>query len=114
MKRIWRWVLSLFRRNDRAERRREKAETDLNEERFGSLKAFKSIARYFRGQHRLEGGYPNMPRRQPCPQCGSWAKRERKTMAGAYYNCTRDKLIFLAVNRAAQVTSLEKLVAGVK
>jgi len=30
-------------------------------------------------------GGPNMPKRQPCPQCGKWVKRGKKTESGAYY-----------------------------
>ena len=30
-------------------------------------------------------GGPNMPKYQPCPDCGKWAKRVSKTMNGANY-----------------------------
>lgn len=40
-------------------------------------------------------GGPNMPKRQPCPVCGSWVKRDRKTVGGAYYVCPNDGEFFV-------------------
>gem|GEM_PF-3888603 len=34
-------------------------------------------------------GGPNMPRYQPCPDCGRWVRRQNKTGAGADYYCTK-------------------------
>jgi len=34
-------------------------------------------------------GGPNMPRYQPCPDCGRWVRRQHKTAAGADYYCKR-------------------------
>ena len=40
---------------------------------------------------------PDMPRRQPCPKCGGWRRRARKTLAGAWYLCSRcDRGFFVA------------------
>lgn len=58
----------------------------------------KKFVRFIPG-FRTRGG-PNMPKKQSCPECGSWRKRDRKTVAGAFYNCSRDGEFFV-VHRAA-------------
>jgi predicted RNA-binding Zn-ribbon protein involved in translation (DUF1610 family) len=40
-------------------------------------------------------GGPNMPVRQPCPDCGSWVKRESKTPTGAHYRCPKHGIFFV-------------------
>ena len=40
-------------------------------------------------------GGPNMPKYQPCPDCGKWSKRESKTMGGAYYRCVNHGQFFV-------------------
>ena len=39
---------------------------------------------------------PNMPKRQPCPSCGSWRKRQRVDAAGAFYRCRTHGVFYLA------------------
>lgn len=39
-------------------------------------------------------GFLPMPKRQPAPCCGSWAKRTGKTIGGANYYCTRHHVNF--------------------
>jgi len=34
-------------------------------------------------------GGPNMPKRQPCPECRGWRRRQEKTTGGAWYRCSR-------------------------
>ena len=41
-------------------------------------------------------GGPNMPKRQPCPDCRRWVKRDSKTAEGAYYLCPVDGLFFVS------------------
>lgn len=36
----------------------------------------------------------NMPKQQPCPDCGSWIKRDSKTAGGANYICPKHGLFF--------------------
>jgi len=60
---------------------------------------FRKFARLFIGQRGMGG--PNMPKRQPCPECAGWRKRARKTVAGAFYKCTRCPEEFFVVHRAA-------------
>ncbi|MDO9579947.1 MAG: hypothetical protein Q7J06_05195 [Bacteroidales bacterium] len=40
-------------------------------------------------------GGPNMPKRQRCPDCGKWSKRESKTMGGANYRCVNHGQFFV-------------------
>lgn len=97
MKKLWRWILSLFSKRIRAELR----EADINELRWQSPSMFKRFARLFTGQWRPIPG-PNMPKYQPCPECHAGAKRDRKTVAGAIYICNRgDGFAFMVVNKAA-------------
>jgi hypothetical protein len=109
MKRIWRWLMETIKRLFGI-RKKEPGGIDLNEERFRSPKLFKSIVKIFRGQWGRGG--PNMPRKQRCPECRRLSKRERKTVAGAFYSCNRCKMTFLVVNRAAARDNPGKAAAG--
>ena len=103
MKRIWRWFLSLFSKSIRAE-------ADISELRWQSPSMFKRFARLFTGQRRTTTG-PNMPGHQPCPECLAGAKRDRKTVAGAFYSC-RCGMTFLVINKAAALANPGKILAG--
>ena len=107
MKRLWRWFLSLFKRKAATERE----EADINELRWQSPSMFKKFARLFTGQWRPIPG-PNMPGYQPCPECRAGSKRDRKTVAGAFYSC-RCGMAFLVVNKAAASANAGKIAAGV-
>ena len=72
---------ALFNRKPKAEAR----QISLSELRWKSLKLFKAIGRLVKTSR---GGL-NMPRHQPCPQCGAGAKRQEKTLGGARYWCRR-------------------------
>jgi len=39
------------------------------------------------------------PKRQPCPECGSWAKRIRKGIGGSKYYCKKDNLFYYCNTR---------------
>ncbi len=106
MKRIWRWFLSLFSKRIRAERE----EIDINKLRWQSPSMFKRFARLFTGQWRPVEG-PNMPKYQPCPECHHGSKRDRKTMAGAFYKCLCG-FEFLVLNKAAAAAFPEKIKVG--
>ena len=106
MKRLWRWILSLFKRMP-AE---EKIARDLNEERWKSPRAFRNIVKFFRGQWGKGG--PNMPKRQTCPQCTAWTPRGKKTVAGAYYDCRPCGFSFFVVNSAVARVFPDKIAAG--
>ena len=107
MKRLWRWFISLFSKKKEV----EKEEADLNELRWQSPSMFKRFARLFTGQWRPVEG-PNMPKYQPCPECHHGSKRGRKTMAGAFYSCTRCPLEFLVLNKAAAAAFPERIKVG--
>lgn len=47
-----------------------------------------------RGVSTAQGG-PNMPKSQPCPKCHGKAKRDRKTVGGAFYDCPRHGEFFV-------------------
>lgn len=38
---------------------------------------------------------PNMPKYQPCPTCNANSKRDKKTLGGAHYNCTKHGKFFV-------------------
>ena len=84
---------------------------DINELRFQSPSMFKKFGRLFTGQWRTSDG-PNMPGYQPCPECRAGSKRDRKTMAGAFYSC-KCGMNFLVVNKAAALANPGKIAAGV-
>jgi len=89
----------------------EETEADINEKRFSSTSMFKKFARLFTGQWRPVEG-PNMPKYQPCPECHHGCKRDRKTMAGAFYKCNRCDSEFLVVNKSAAAAFPERVMAG--
>ncbi len=107
MKRIWRWFLSLFSKKIRA----EIEEADISELRWESMSMFKRFARLFTGQWRPIPG-PNMPRYQPCPECRAGSKRDRKTLAGAFYSCKCGET-FLVISKSAALANPGKILAGV-
>ncbi len=85
---------------------------DINELLRKSPRMPNGFVRFLFGQRRFSTLC--MPKRQPCPECHGWRKRERKTVAGAFYNCTHCKNIFFVVNQsAATAQHLGRLVAGV-
>jgi len=51
------------------------------------MRSLKEIVKLVARESRPE--FPFMPGRQPCPylNCGKGSKRDRKTLAGAYYQC---------------------------
>ena len=51
----------------------------------------------FRFPERPFWGLLNRPKRQRCPVCGKWSKREEKTMGGANYRCPKHGLFFVRV-----------------
>lgn len=106
MKRLWRWILSFFKK-----RKDKKREADINELRFRSPSMFKKFARLFTGQWRTTRG-PNMPKMQPCPECGGLRKRDRKTRTGAFYKCNPCGFEFLVVNKAIAVPLPRKVKVG--
>ena len=112
MKRLWRFILETIKRILGIGRNkiREETEADLNEERFKSKRNHNRIVRLFTGQ--WGHGGPNMPKKQPCPQCSRRGKRDRKTVSGAIYNCTRCDMEFLVVNRRVAAANLGKIAAG--
>ena len=63
---------------------KEKKQEELEKLRWQSLKLFKRIARVVNTSR----GKFNMPKRQPCPDCGRWVKRSYKTADGAVYICS--------------------------
>ena len=38
---------------------------------------------------------PDMPKYQPCPQCGKQSRRDSKTLGGANYVCRRHGKFFV-------------------
>lgn len=44
---------------------------------------------------RQSGEYQNMPKYQPCPECGKPSKRVSKTLGGANYRCPTDGEFFV-------------------
>lgn len=39
--------------------------------------------------------YPNMPKRQPCPNGHGWKRRISKTLGGARYKCNKCRVFFV-------------------
>jgi len=91
-------------------RSEKQEEANINELRWQSSSMFKKFARVFTGQWRTTEG-PNMPKYQPCPECHHGSKRDRKTVAGAFYKC-QCGFEFLVLNRAAAAAFPEKIAAG--
>ncbi|KKM97013.1 hypothetical protein LCGC14_1172470, partial [marine sediment metagenome] len=85
-------------------------EIDINVIRASPIKMAGAFARAIAGQ--MGRGEPNMPKRQPCPECGGWKKRDRKTKAGAFYNCRPCDVEFFVVHPAAAVANIGQIAAG--
>ena len=86
IKRVWRWLKSLFRR--RAIPPTPHAPGHLDEEL--AKKIAKRKERYGRFVLRRAFG-PRMPKYQPCPLCRGSAKRKAKSIGGASYYCRKCK-----------------------
>lgn len=88
-----------FRRRAKEEPREGEEKIEVAPKRRARAMPLWKSRRIFRVVSTSRGG-PNMPKSQPCPQCGKWGQRDRKTMGGAYYRCSRCKSTFFV--RAAR------------
>ncbi len=83
---------------------------DILESQFSPQKMGRAFTRFLYGQRRLGG--PDMPGRQPCPECHGWRKRDRKTKVGAFYICSPCDSEFFVIHQAAALADYGKITAG--
>jgi hypothetical protein len=67
-------------------------EMRINEERFKNPKSFGHFARPLSAK----GKFPNMPDRQPCPDCRRNCRKKEGVARGATYNCSNHGDFFVA------------------
>lgn len=90
------WLKRLFRRLFHLKEPSPVPIAKIEEMQWKSPRLFRRIRNFFR-RAPTSYGFLNMPKFQPCEDCGRWAKRRNKTPDGATYRC-RCALIFHVVH----------------
>ena len=82
--------MSFFRREKRPRRAYEEVKKEIRKRERGMV----AFRHYLAGGgvHSGRSGFPNAPKRQPCPNCQKWVKRVSKTMNRADYYCSKCEL----------------------